>query len=490
MGNFAPLRCILAIGASMNILLVEDSQTDAALVQRYLRDGRDPHVVRVVRRFADFAAAARESAWDIVLLDMTLPDGEGLELYRRAREIAPALPIVILSARSDEELALAAVAAGAQDYLLKGHVDDVTLKRALRYAVERDRMQRRLENGLAELERQRANVIRLNAQKNELIATLAHDIRGPLTAIVGFGEMLADGGLDGEEATKAAETIVRNGQRLATLSDDVVALARIELGELELDIEQFDLAALVEEEVESRLAQRSIQCVVDAEDTTIVGDKRRLRQSIDNLLGNAVKYSKDDTPIVVTLHGNTNSLSLDVSDQGIGIPNEELARVFDRFARASNARRAKIAGTGLGLFLVRTFIERHGGRISVRSAVGVGSTFSVVLPRSGVGLSLRGVVVLASDRNVREGAAYELRARAIRVRELAAADELAMLDPVAPPFAIFVERRIFDEKRMRALLPESMRGAPFIDIPPHFLGEELVDALRAGTSVATRGDPE
>uniref|UniRef100_E6PI81 histidine kinase n=1 Tax=mine drainage metagenome TaxID=410659 RepID=E6PI81_9ZZZZ len=474
----------------MNILLVEDSQTDAALVQRYLRDGNDPHVVRVVRRFADFAAAACENAWDIVLLDMTLPDGEGLELYRRAREIAPTLPIVILSARSDEELALAAVAAGAQDYLLKGHVDDVTLKRALRYAVERDRMQRRLENGLAELERQRANVIRLNAQKNELIATLAHDIRGPLTAIVGFGEMLADGGLEGEEATKAAETIVRNGQRLATLSDDVVALARIELGELELDIERFDIAALVTEEVEGRLAQRSIRWVVDAEDTTIVGDKRRLRQSIDNLLGNAVKYSQDDTPIVVTLHGNVNSLTLDVSDQGIGIPNDELARVFDRFARGSNARRAKIAGTGLGLFLVRTFIERHGGRISVRSAVGVGSTFSVVLPRNGAGLSVRGVVVLANDRNVREGAAYELRARGIRVRELASADELAMLDPVAAPFAIFVERRILDEERLRALVPESMRGAPLIDIPPHFLGDELVDALRAGTSGATRVDPE
>ena len=467
----------------MNILLVEDSQTDAALVQRFLRDEREPHMVRVVRRFADFADAVRERAWEIVLLDMTLPDGEGLELYRRAREIAPTLPIVILSGRSDEELALAAVAAGAQDYLLKGHVDDVTLRRALRYAVERDRMQRRLETGLAELERQRANVIRLNSQKNELIATLAHDIRGPLTAIVGFGEMLADGGLEGEEATKAAETIVRNGQRLATLSDDVVALARIELGELELDIERFDFSALVAEEIEGRLAQRTIRYICDADDTTIVGDKRRLRQSIDNLLGNAVKYSSEDAPIIVTLHGNSSSLTLDISDKGIGIPGDELAKIFDRFARGSNARRAKIAGTGLGLFLVRTFIERHGGRISVRSAVGVGSTFSVVLPRNGAGLSLRGVVVLAGDRNVREGAAYELRARGIRVRELAAADELAMLDPSAAPIAIFVEKRNLDEDRMRALVPDALRKTPFIDIPPHFLGEELVAALRTETAL-------
>lgn len=490
MGYLAPMRRLVGESAPMNVLLVEDSQTDAAVVQRYLRDDHDPHAVRVVRRFADFAAAVRERVWDIVLLDMTLPDGEGLELYRRARAIVPMLPIVILSARSDENLALAAVAAGAQDYLLKGHVDPVTLKRALRYAVERDRMQRRLESGLAELERQRANVIRLNAQKNELIATLAHDIRGPLTAIVGFGEMLADGGLDGEEATKAAETIVRNGQRLATLSDDVVALSRIELGELELDIEQFDLAMLVAEEVEGRLAHREIRFVCDSDDTRIVGDKRRLRQSIDNLLGNAVKYSKDDTPIVLTLHGNANSLTLDISDRGIGIPNDELARVFDRFARGSNARRAKISGTGLGLFLVRTFIERHGGRISVRSAVGVGSTFSVVLPRNEAGLSVRGVVVLASDRDVREGAAYELRARGIRVRELAAADELAMLDAEVAPFAIFVERRNFDGERLRALVPESMRAAPFIDIPAHFLGEELVEALRAGTSLSSKVDSE
>jgi len=465
----------------MKILLVEDSQTDAALVQRYLRDDRDPHEVRVVRRFADFAAATASAAWDIVLLDMTLPDGEGLDLYRRAREVAPMLPIVILSARSDEELALAAVGAGAQDYLLKNHVDDVTLKRALRYAVERDRMQRRLENGLAELERQRANVIRLNAQKNELIATLAHDIRGPLTAIVGFGEILADGGLDGEEATKAAETIVRNGQRLATLSDDVVALARIELGELELDIEQFDLAGLIVEEIESRSGQRSIRFICESDDTTILGDKRRLRQSIDNLLGNAAKYSAVDTPIVVTLHGNASSLTLDVSDRGIGIPHDELAKVFDRFARGSNARREKIAGTGLGLFLVRTFVERHGGNISVRSEPGVGSTFSVVLPRNGAGLNVRGVAVLAGDRTVREGAAYELRARGVRVRELASADELAVYDSTTLPIALFVEWRMFDRERLKAFVPEAMREIPLIEIPQHFLGEDLITVLRERT---------
>ncbi len=462
----------------MNILLVEDSQTDAALVQRFLRDDRDPHDVRVVRRFADFAVVVEGNSFDIVLLDMTLPDGEGLDLYQRARSVAPTLPIVILSARSDEELALAAVAAGAQDYLLKGHVDGVTLKRALRYAVERNRMQRRLENGLAELEHQRANVIRLNAQKNELIATLAHDIRGPLTAIVGFGEMLAEGSLEREESIKAAETIVRNGQRLSTLSDDVVALSRIELGELELDIEQFDFAALIVEEAESRLTQRSIRFVCDADDTTILGDKRRLRQSIDNLLGNAVKYSPNDSPIVVTLHGNASSLTLDVSDRGIGIPRAELAKVFDRFARGSNARRAKIAGTGLGLFLVRTFVERHGGRISVSSTPDVGSTFSIVLPRSGAGLSVRGVVVLASDRNVREGAAYELRTRGIRVRELTAVDELATLDPKAAPFAIFVDARIADGDRLRTLIPQSIQAPPIVEIPPHFLGDELVAALR------------
>ena len=462
----------------MKILLVEDSQTDAALVQRYLRDDRDPHEVRVVRRFVDFAAVVDSGNWDIVLLDMTLPDGEGLDLYRRARDVAPTVPIVILSARADEELALAAVAAGAQDYLLKGHVDGVTLKRALRYAVERDRMQRRLENGLAELERQRANVIRLNAQKNELIATLAHDIRGPLTAIVGFGEMLADGSLEPDESVKAAETIVRNGQRLATLSDDVVALSRIELGELELDIEQFDFAALVAEEAEGRLAQRSIRYICDVEDTMILGDKRRLRQSIDNLLGNAVKYSPADTPILVTLHGNASSLTLDISDQGIGIPGDELAKVFERFARGSNARKAKIAGTGLGLFLVRTFIERHGGHISVRSTPDIGSTFSIVLPRSGAGLSVRGVLVLATDRSVREGAAYELRTRGIRVRELTAADELATLDPTAAPFAIFVDARIADGDRLRALVPSGLRSIPIVEIPPHFLGDELIAALR------------
>jgi signal transduction histidine kinase len=295
--------------------------------------------------------------------------------------------------------------------------------------VKEEDLTRRLAASIEELERQRASVLQLNALKNDLIAVLAHDIKGPLTSIAGFAELLEEGFLEGAAAIDAAHTIRTNANRLATLANDVLALSRIEHGELEIADDRVDLIELIGNVVQTHLAERNIRIATDLEVAFVRGDAERLSQVFDNLLRNAIKYSPGGNPVDVTIAAQGDQFRVDVTDRGIGIPAEDIPRLFERFARGSNARRAKIAGTGIGLFIVKMIVERHGGQVELDSTLGEGSTFSVVLPSIDAFASRRPmrVSILTTDGDLSRFAAYELRARGYRVRECRALDDLAHL---------------------------------------------------------------
>lgn len=296
-----------------------------------------------------------------------------------------------------------------------------------RRRTEREReFGRRLAASNEELRRQRTSVLALNQLKNDLIAVLAHDIKGPLTSIGGFAELLEEGSLSGTSASDAARIIRANAQQLTTLTNDVLTLSRIEYGELDISDERIDVLDLVRTVVHEYLGERPINITSAVEHAFVRGDADRLRQVIDNLLRNALKYSAADKPVDVMIDANDRQVSLDVRDYGIGIPPEELPRLFRRFARASNARRAKIAGTGIGLFIVKMIVERHGGTISVESTPGEGSVFTVTLPSLDTVASWRPmrVVVVTDDTDLSGFVAYELRSRGYRVYECRTLDDL------------------------------------------------------------------
>jgi signal transduction histidine kinase len=411
----------------LRLLVVEDNPADAALVRAML----DPEEFEatVAQRIGDVAGPLARQAFDVALLDMSLPDAQGLEAFHRLKRAAPLLPIVIFSGDGDERMATLAVQSGAQDYLLKGQFTGAGLRRALRYAIERQDLTDRLAGSIDELERQRASVLQLNQLKNDLIAVLAHDIKGPLTSIAGFAELLEEGYLEGTAATDAAHTIRSNAQRLATLANDVLALSRIEHGELEISDDRVDLVELVENVAENHAVDRNVRIHTALQHAFVRGDGERLSQVFDNLIRNAIKYSPPDCEIELTLERDGDDFRAAVRDRGMGIPPEDLPRLFGRFARASNARRAKIAGTGIGLFIVKMIVERHGGRVEVDSRLDEGSTFTVVLPSVDAPVSQRPmrVSILSGNTALSQFAAYELRARGYRVRECAALEDLSHL---------------------------------------------------------------
>jgi signal transduction histidine kinase/GAF domain-containing protein len=227
--------------------------------------------------------------------------------------------------------------------------------------------------------------------KDEFIGIAAHELRTPMAALRGFAEMLVVQTARGNGAPladwqqEAVAAIDQATTRLVDLTDDLLDVTRLQGGRLELRIEPADLVALVRRVVaRTRVTapERAIEVTAGAEHVVVAMDTTRIEQVVANLLSNAIKYSPSGgaVRVAVTEHAETGTACLAVRDEGIGIPAAQQAHLFSRFVRAENAKHEGISGTGLGLYLCRELVERHGGRIWFDSQEGQGSTFSVELP--------------------------------------------------------------------------------------------------------------
>ncbi len=216
-----------------------------------------------------------------------------------------------------------------------------------------------------------------NAFKDDLMAMFAHDFKGPLTVISGFAELLLEN--ENSDSRSSIEAIAGQARRLAKLSDDALALAATQSAGFSLRRNHEDLVGFVRDAVRA-LDPGGSRIRVDAPDEPVVVpfDRARLRHVIENVVGNALKYSQDE--IVVCVRRAAGEAVVEVSDRGIGIPAGELERIFTRFGRASNARRQAISGSGVGLYIAKKIVEVHGGRLEVTSQESVGSTFMLGLP--------------------------------------------------------------------------------------------------------------
>lgn len=222
-------------------------------------------------------------------------------------------------------------------------------------------------------------------ERAQVLAVVSHEMRTPLTSIISFSELLRSeaGGLS-PEGLSFLGIIERNADRLLRLIDDLLMLNRIEAGGLPLELTQVSLPDLAAEAVKSAApvaAKSGVTVHLDAgEGPQVLADPRRLTQVLDNLIGNAVKFSHVDGLVRVRLRYMRGTWRIDVSDAGIGIPANEAARLFGPFVRGSNAKIADLPGTGLGLSIVKSLVEMHGGHVKVESVLDEGTTFSVFLP--------------------------------------------------------------------------------------------------------------
>jgi signal transduction histidine kinase len=222
--------------------------------------------------------------------------------------------------------------------------------------------------------------------KSQFLANMSHELRTPLNAIIGYTEMMADGlyGEVGEKAQGVLERVQNNGRHLLGLINDVLDLSKIEAGQLTLTVEPYsvaDMVATVLSATESlaRAKNLGLGSAVAPGLPTGTGDARRLTQVLLNLVGNAIKFT-DSGSVEVRAAQTGDRFEFSVVDTGFGIAPADQARVFEEFQQVDNSSTRKKGGTGLGLSISRKIVELHGGRITVESEVGKGSTFKVTVP--------------------------------------------------------------------------------------------------------------
>ena len=228
---------------------------------------------------------------------------------------------------------------------------------------------------------------RLEQVRKDFVANVSHELRTPLTAIQGFAETLLSGALEDQQNNRHFVEVIRNhAARLSRLTDDLLKLSRIEAGKLDMDFQPVDLDALIEAAVESaRGAANQKQLSLAVANLTrnlprILGDASLLREVMRNLLDNAIQYTPARGSISVSAARREAFVVITVADTGIGIPQADQVRIFERFYRVDAARSREVGGTGLGLAIAKHIVEAHGGQIWVESTVAEGSQFHFSLP--------------------------------------------------------------------------------------------------------------
>ena len=306
------------------------------------------------------------------------------------------IPII----RNERIMAIMGIGNKPQDYTqsdleiaerLADYAWDITERKQMEVALEAERKQlaQRVDERTADLSRANSNLARALRVKDEFLANMSHELRTPLNAILGLSESLGEqiAGPLNEKQQKYIATIGESGHHLLSLINDILDLAKIDAGQITLDINKVDIHSVCQASLRmiKQLAQKKNQEVsleIDEGLGLMWADERRLKQMIVNLLGNAVKFTPENGTFGLEVHGDkeANKISFTVWDKGIGIKEEDLARLFQPFVQLDSGLARETTGTGLGLALVAQMARLHGGSITTSSEPENGSRFTIILP--------------------------------------------------------------------------------------------------------------
>ena len=360
-----------------DVFIVDDNPNNLTLLATILRGAG--HRVRAANSGRRALETVEALPPELVMLDVSMPDMDGYEVCQRLKAMPglKAVPVIFTSALAEAVDKVRGFAAGGVDYVTKPFDRGEVLAR-VQTQLRVFRLQRELLARNQELSA-------LNEEKNRLLGAVVHDLRTPLTVVAGYAEFLRLGVLD-DEQRDFVEQILRTTGFMEALVDDLLDLSAIEAGSLQLRLEEIDLHEHLARVVElnRRLAARKdvrVQLAADPGAVVARVDAGKVEQVLNNLIGNAVKFSPRGTRVTVSLAADEGTARIAVADEGQGIPAGELAHLFEPFRVTSVRPTEGEKSTGLGLAIVHRIVTGHGGQIQAESEVGRGTTLSFTLPR-------------------------------------------------------------------------------------------------------------
>ncbi len=368
--------------AEIKLLVIDDDPGAFTLVSQMLLTVDRPRIaLDWVDSFESGLSALQENSHDIYLIDYRLGHDDGTNLIRKATELGIDVPTILLTAYGTYDVDLAVMRLGAMDYLDKRHLTPELLERSIRYAIERKRSE-------LELKRLHKKIASLEQLKTDMIRIAAHDLKNPITSILLNIEILekVTPKIDSSEARQRVEagmdSIRHSAIVMKTITSSILSLEHIE---------ELHRSTMYTVELSSLIRNAYAECLTSAESQSqefvlnipdepvhVQGDTTLLSQVVTNLLENALKYTQAGGYIEVRLKKTSDTVIFEVEDNGCGVPEKHQERIFQPFVRLKTNN--EVAGTGLGLYLVKSIVLRHDGNVIFHSVPEQGSVFGFSLP--------------------------------------------------------------------------------------------------------------
>ncbi len=373
------------------ILVVDDKAKNLQLVGSLLEDqGYDIAFAKSGQRALELV---EQDPPDLILLDVMMPGMDGYEVCAtlKKNETVAYIPVIFLTAKTETEDIVQAFESGGIDYVTKPFRTGELIARVATQ-LELQRARKRLKKANHELLENNKELEILNEKKTEFLGIAAHDLKNPLAAIAGLSGVLNDmvedeadtkNQLD-QEALEMLQGVEKASRHMFSIVNNLLNTEALESGHVKLDKEKCDLQKIVSEVVKlcrGQVATKNIELIVESTgDTTVIGDQGRLREVVDNLISNAVKFSPGGKRVWVNLSGGIESIRCAIKDEGPGLKPDEMSKLFGKFQKLSARPTGGETSTGLGLSIVKQLIDLHNGRIWAESVHGQGATFSFELP--------------------------------------------------------------------------------------------------------------
>ncbi len=417
------------INVLLNVLLAEDDPDDVRLAKLALSPFGSNMCFnfKVVGTLYSAIECLKTENFDVVLLDLGLPDSKGMQTLKKVRGLGLQSPIIVIAGLEDEAVVLQAINEGAFDYLIKGRFYKDELRRTIHYAIEHKKIEDALRKAHDELEGQveqrtaelakskqeleiqawglkKANkgirilykeleekdkrIQELGKIKSDFVSHVSHELRIPMAAIKESINIVLDGvaGKINNQQRKFLDIAKRNVNRLVRLINNVLDFQKFESGKMQFDMQLNDINEVVTDVYKTMAISpncREVDFSLKLEDNLpkVRFDRDKIIQVLTNLVSNATKFV-DKGNITVATSRAENAVGVSVSDTGCGIRKEDLPKLFQKFGQLAEGNNSKTGGTGLGLAISKEIIKQHKGRIWVESEFGKGTTFRIILPCS------------------------------------------------------------------------------------------------------------